>query len=100
MKNCRVHPTHWLIYAQVLRPSSVVKSIRNIGRVNREVKAMRAANHAGICRLFDVMQTPSHIYLVLEKGDRDLYALIDDYPGGCPHGERLRRPAQGLEAVR
>ena len=45
---------------------------------------MRAANHAGICRLFDVMQTPSHIYLVLEKGDRDLYALIDDYPGGCP----------------
>ena len=84
VKNCRVHPTHWLIYAQVLRPSSVVKSIRNIGRVNREVKAMRAANHAGICRLFDVMQTPSHIYLVLEKGDRDLYALIDDYPGGCP----------------
>ena len=79
-----MHPTHWLIYAQVLRPSSVVKSIRNIGRVNREVKAMRAANHAGICRLFDVMQTPSHIYLVLEKGDRDLYALIDDYPGGCP----------------
>ena len=70
--------------AKVLRPSSVVKSIRNIGRVNREVKAMRAANHAGICRLFDVMQTPSHIYLVLEKGDRDLYALIDDYPGGCP----------------
>ena len=45
---------------------------------------MRATNHAGICRLFDVMQTPSHIYLVLEKGDRDLYALIDDYPGGCP----------------
>ena len=70
--------------AKVLRPSSVVKSIRNIGRVNREVKAMRAANHAGICRLFDVMQTPSHIYLVLEKGDRDLYALIDEYPGGCP----------------
>ena len=70
--------------AKVLRPFSVVKSIRNIGRVNREVKAMRAANHAGICRLFDVMQTPSHIYLVLEKGDRDLYALIDDYPGGCP----------------
>ena len=70
--------------AKVLRPSSIVKSIRNIGRVNREVKAMRAANHAGICRLFDVMQTPSHIYLVLEKGDRDLYALIDDYPGGCP----------------
>ena len=54
--------------AKVLRPGSVVKSIRNIGRVNREVKAMRAANHAGICRLFDVMQTPSHIYLVLEKG--------------------------------
>ena len=70
--------------AKVLRPSSMVKSIRNIGRVNREVKAMRAANHAGICRLFDVMQTPSHIYLVLEKGDKDLYALIDDYPGGCP----------------
>jgi len=70
--------------AKVLRPSSMVKSIRNIGRVNREVKAMRAANHAGICRLFDVMQTPSHVYLVLEKGDRDLYALIDEYPGGCP----------------
>ncbi len=113
-----MHPTHWLIYAQVLRRlgdgefstvvecrkaenpetfalkvigkakvqrhSSILKSKRNISRINREVRAMRTANHAGICRLFDVMQTPSHIYLVLEKGDRDLYALIDDYPGGCP----------------
>ncbi|CAH0377903.1 unnamed protein product [Pelagomonas calceolata] len=70
--------------AKVQRHSSILKSKRNISRVNREVRAMRAANHAGICRLFDVMQTPSHIYLVLEKGDRDLYALIDDYPGGCP----------------
>ena len=70
--------------AKVQRHSSILKSKRNIGRVNREVRAMRAANHAGICRLFDVMQTPSHVYLVLEKGDRDLYALIDDYPGGCP----------------
>ena len=70
--------------AKVQRHSSILKSKRNISRVNREVRAMRAANHAGVCRLFDVMQTPSHIYLVLEKGDRDLYALIDDYPGGCP----------------
>ena len=70
--------------AKVQRHSSILKSKRNISRVNREVRAMRAANHAGVCRLYDVMQTPSHIYLVLEKGDRDLYALIDDYPGGCP----------------
>ena len=57
--------------AKVQRHSSILKSIETSAALNREVKAKRYANHAGICRLFDVMQTPSHIYLVLEKGDRD-----------------------------
>lgn len=42
--------------------------------------------HAGVCRLYEVMQSPLHVYLVMEKGDRDLYAFLDDYPEGCDEG--------------
>ena len=69
---------------QVQRHSSIIKSKRNIKRVNREVVAMRRFGHAGICQLYDVMHTPSMVYLVMERGDRDLFALIDDYDSGCP----------------
>ena len=34
-------------------------------------------------RLYDVVQSPAHVYLVLERGDRDLYAFLDDYKDGC-----------------
>ena len=69
--------------AKVQRHTSVFKSRRNIARVNLEVKAMRLFSHAGVCRLYDVMHSARYVYLVLERGDRDLYTFLNDHPAGC-----------------
>ena len=70
--------------ANVQRHNSILKSKRNIRRVNLEVLAMRRFRHGGICQLYEVMQTPSYVYLVLEMGERDLFSFLDEHPDGCP----------------
>ncbi|KAH8091983.1 protein kinase [Aureococcus anophagefferens] len=70
--------------ASVQRHNSILKSKRNIRRVNLEVLAMRRFRHGGICQLYEVMQTPSYVYLVLEMGERDLFSFLDEHPDGCP----------------
>ena len=70
--------------ANVQRHNSILKSKRNIRRVNLEVMAMRRFRHAGICQLYDAMQSQTCIYLILEIGERDLFTFLDDFPEGCP----------------
>ena len=70
--------------AKVQRHSSILKSKRNIRRVNLEVAAMRRFRHGGICQLYDVVQSDSFVYLVMEMGERDLFTFLDDHPEGCP----------------
>ncbi|KAH8065119.1 serine/threonine kinase [Aureococcus anophagefferens] len=70
--------------AKVQRHSSILKSKRNIRRVNMEVLAMRRCRHAGICRIYDVLHSPSSVYLVMEMAERDLFTFLDGYPDGCP----------------
>ena len=72
-----------ILKERVQRHSSLVKAKRNIVRVNTEVRAMKKFSHGGVCRLYDVVQSPCYIYLVLEIGDKDLYSFLDDYPSGC-----------------
>jgi len=83
--------------------NSILKAKRNIGRVGLEVGALRRFRHAGICQLHDVMQSsmraaaPSldrvllktshrYLYLVLERGQKDLFSFLDAYPRGCDAG--------------
>ena len=70
--------------AKVQRHSSILKSKRNIRRVNMEVLAMRRCSHASICRLHEVMQSNTFVYLVMEMGERDLFTFLDGYAEGCP----------------
>lgn len=71
--------------ARVERHSSgdLRKAKRNIGRVNNEVKQMRRLAHVGICRLYDTMQSPSYLYIVMEMGERDLFTFLDARPRGA-----------------
>ncbi|KAH8053443.1 serine/threonine kinase [Aureococcus anophagefferens] len=56
--------------AKVQRHSSILKSKRNIRRVNMEVLAMRRCRHAGICRIYDVLHSPSSVMRILALGLR------------------------------
>ena len=75
---------------------SLVKCKRNIGRVAGEVVALRRCGHAGVVRLLDVAQGAAHVFLILERGDRDLYAFLDDHPEGCDEVV-VRRVARSVE---
>ena len=65
------------------RHASLHKAKRNIKRVDTEVRALKRFSHAAVVRLCDVIQSPAHVYLILERGDQDLYAFLDDYKDGC-----------------
>ena len=58
---------------RVQRHASLHKAKRNIKRVDTEVSSETLRTPA-VVRLYDVIQSPAHVYLVLERGDRDLYA--------------------------
>ena len=70
--------------AKVQRHTSLLKSKRNIRRVNTEVMAMKRFSHAGVCALYDVMHSATTLYVVMEMGERDLFSFLDDHPDGCP----------------
>ncbi|EGB04366.1 hypothetical protein AURANDRAFT_7441, partial [Aureococcus anophagefferens] len=52
------------------------KRIRSIKRINSEIEAMRALDHPAICTLEATYHTPKYVYLVMEKGGRDLYDAL------------------------
>ena len=54
--------------------------------MDREVAALQRLRHAGVCRLYGVVHSPTYVYLVMEAGDRDLFAFLDGYPRGCDDG--------------
>ena len=72
--------------ARVQRHAQLHKAKRNIKRVDTEVASMKKLSHGAVVRLYDVIQSPSMLYIVLEKGDRDLYSFLDshEYADGCP----------------
>ena len=71
--------------AKVERHSSgsILKAKRNINRVSLELDAMGRLRHAGICRLYDALQSSTYVYCFLEAGERDLFSFLDDHPRGC-----------------
>ena len=68
---------------RVQRASTIHKSKRNIKRVNMEIDALRRCKHAAICQVYGVFHSPLHVYIICEKGERDLYSFLDGYPSGC-----------------
>ena len=72
--------------ARVQRHAQLHKAKRNIKRVDTEVASMKKLSHGAVVRLYDVIQSPTMLYIVLEKGDRDLYSFLDshEYADGCP----------------
>jgi 5'-AMP-activated protein kinase, catalytic alpha subunit len=46
-----------------------VKEQADIRRVNREIKILKKARHGNIIQLYEVLDTPSAIYLMMENAD-------------------------------
>lgn len=60
-----------------------VTDIRNMRRVNNEIRLLRELQHTSLARLVDVCHTETYLYIVQEKGGLDLFEHYRANPGPC-----------------
>jgi serine/threonine protein kinase len=65
---------------------SRVRDVVALQRVANEIRVLREANNTNVMALFDVIHTDMRLYMVLERGDRDLFQLIMDSAKEDKHG--------------
>jgi serine/threonine protein kinase len=53
-------------------------------RISIEIEVLRRLKSQYIVSIKDVLQTKNHLYLVTEKGGKDLFESFDDNPDGIP----------------
>ncbi len=57
---------------------SRVQDIASLQRIANEVRVLREANNVNVMALYDVLHTDRRLYMVMERGDRDLFTVIMD----------------------
>ncbi|XP_034094566.1 SNF related kinase b isoform X1 [Gymnodraco acuticeps] len=66
----------------------------------QEVRCMRLVQHPNVVRLYDVIDTPSTLFLIMELAEGgDLYDYILRHEGGVAEGNAKRHFAQIVRAV-
>lgn len=69
-------------------------------RLRREVGCMKLVQHPNVVRLYQVLETPARLYLVLELGDGgDLFDLLTRRPGGLGEARAKGYFAQVVHAI-
>lgn len=72
------------------------------GHLFQEVRCMKMVQHPNVVRLYEVIDTATKLYLILELGDGgDMYDCIMKHEGGLSEEVRLpgpRRRKEGLTA--
>ena len=61
-------PTGEKVAVKILEKSRI-KDQADVRRVNREIKILKRARHANIIQLYEVIDTASAIYLIMENAD-------------------------------
>ena len=54
-----------------------ITTILGLRRAVNEIRILREASHPNILILFDVIQTRTYLYLVVERGHKDLFDYIE-----------------------
>ncbi len=62
-----------------------ITTIKGLERAVNEIRILREASHPNILILFDVIQTKKYLYLVVERGHRDLYDYLEEMQGKGTH---------------
>jgi serine/threonine protein kinase len=66
-------PTGEKVAVKILEKKRIQEQA-DVRRVNREIKILKKARHGNIIQLFEVLDTPNSIYLIMENADG--YVLI------------------------
>lgn len=66
---CAIHiPTGEKVAVKILEKKRIQEQA-DVKRVNREIKILKKARHSNIIQLFEVLDTPNSIYLIMENAD-------------------------------
>jgi len=66
---CAIHiPTGEKVAVKILEKKRIQEQA-DVRRVNREIKILKKAKHGNIIQLFEVLDTPNSIYLIMENAD-------------------------------
>ncbi|EFO26069.2 CAMK/CAMKL/SNRK protein kinase [Loa loa] len=66
----------------------------------KEVRCMKLVQHPNIVRLYEVIDTQTKLFLILELGDYDMYDFITrNADKGCPEGEAQQYFCQIIKAI-
>mmetsp|Transcript_64681 Transcript_64681/g.179675 ORF Transcript_64681/g.179675 Transcript_64681/m.179675 type:complete len:787 (+) Transcript_64681:319-2679(+) len=63
-----------------------IVGLHTLARINNEIRAMWLLTdlRSGVLRLYDVLHSENYLYLVMEKGGRDLFEFLNKHPAGAP----------------
>ena len=62
-----------------------ITTIKGLERAVNEIRILREASHPNILVLFDVIQTKKNLYLVVERGHRDMYDFLEEMQSKATH---------------
>ncbi|VDK77885.1 unnamed protein product [Litomosoides sigmodontis] len=66
----------------------------------KEVRCMKLVRHPNIVRLYEVIDTQTKLFLILELGDYDMYDFITKHADkGCPENEAQQYFCQIIKAI-
>ena len=75
-------PTNNIVAIKILNKALFANDPINKKRIKREVQILKIAKHFNICQLYEIMESPSKIYLVMEyceKGELFDYIISHKY---------------------
>ena len=75
-------PTNNIVAIKILNKALFANDPINSKRIKREVQILKIAKHFNICQLYEIMESPSKIYLVMEyceKGELFDYIISHKY---------------------
>jgi serine/threonine protein kinase len=86
-------------YAVKVMSKNKVTSIASLRRVSDEIKALQILAGQHITNITEVIHTATKLYIVLEKGGKDLFSFFDEYPIGVPENIAKKVSYQLLSAL-
>ena len=84
VKLARKRDSDKVLAVKIMRKDKV-HSVRDLKRVQNEIAVLKKVRHPNIVGFVDVIFSPTHVYLFVEKGGKDLFEFFSSHLNGVEH---------------